>query len=115
MSDTNDRTPSKPLARIAALPSLKPALREGAELLRQTITPPSEGAQRGRMAVFAALCAAALGACYLLTGRMIWAFVMLIVGVPLVALPSFILVGMVRQARGRSRGAEPKSDGHTSV
>ncbi len=113
MSDTPERPTPTP-SIIAALPAIKPALREGAALLRQTIVPPNAGAQRGRMAIFAALCAAVLGACYLLTGRLIWAFVMLIVGVPLVALPSFLLVGMVSQAMGRRRGAEPKSDGHTS-
>lgn len=81
---------------------------------QQPMTTPSDGTQRGRMAVVAALCAVSLGGCYLLTGKLIWAFVMMVVGVPMVALPGFLLVGMARQAMRQRRGAAPRRDEHTS-
>ncbi len=64
------------------------------------------------MFAVAALMVAILWGGYVLTGRVLWAFVVLVVGVPVVALPSFILVGMVLQARDEARRGGPDEDGH---
>jgi Mn2+/Fe2+ NRAMP family transporter len=92
--------------------SLAPVLAKSAAILKKTIAPPSERERRIRMGVFAALCAVIVAICYALTRRMIWAFVMLIVGVPIVGLPVLILVGMAFEARARRHGDAPKNDGH---
>lgn len=104
------RTLSK--ARRVTLPALKAALPEGAAMVHQTLLPPEKLSARVRMAMVVALMAAIMWGGYMLTGRVLWAFVVLVVGVPVVALPTFILVGIVIQAREELRRGASLDDGH---
>jgi hypothetical protein len=99
--------------RRMSLPAIKAALPQGASVVRQTLMPPERNSRRLRMSVVAVLATGILGGGYVLTGSVLWAFMVLVVSVPIVAMPGFILVGMVFQEIERRRRGEPLDDGHT--
>lgn len=81
-----------------------PALREGVVLARATVLPPEPTVRRTRVALVVLALTSLAGGAWVVTGSALWAFMVVIVGVPIVALPAFLIVGIVREGiAGRTR------------
>ena len=85
-------------ARKKSGSNVVPRLREGVALARTTLLPSEPTVRRTRLALVAAVVASIAGCAYVVTSSALWAFMVVIVGVPIVALPAFLLVGIARQA-----------------
>lgn len=87
--------------------SVVPRIREGAVRARETILPSEPAVRRTRLILVTAVVLSIAGCAYAATSSFVWAFMVVAVGVPIVALPAFILVGIVLEAlSGRGRRDE---------
>ena len=58
----------------------------------------------GALALVVAVVASIAGCAYVMTSSALWSFMVVIVGVPIVALPAFLIVGIAREMlAGRAR------------
>jgi hypothetical protein len=76
-----------------------PRVQHGVRLVRRTMLPPARHSRLKRMAAAAVFLAGLGFAAYVATGSLGWAILLLVVGVPVVVLPTILIIGMVLEAR----------------
>ena len=77
----------------------RPGLRQSVELVRRTILPPKTESRWKRMLLaLGGIGGLGFGA-YVVTGSAAWAVLLLVVGIPVVVLPTILVIGMFLEAR----------------
>jgi hypothetical protein len=76
-----------------------PRVQHGVRLVRKTMLPPQPQSRLKRMTIAVGVLAGLGVGAYLGTGSAAWAVLLLVVGVPVVVLPTVLIIGMVLEAR----------------
>ena len=101
-------TPKTPIRERLSVIAQAPKVKHGVDLVRKTMLPPERHSRLKRMGGTAALLLGLGVAAYLGTGSLGWAILLLVVGVPVVVLPTVLIIGMILEAReAREAGDAP--------
>jgi|JI10StandDraft_1071094.scaffolds.fasta_scaffold1111463_1 hypothetical protein len=91
--------PTSPMGERPSMFDRRPGLRQSVELVRRTILPPKKESRWKRMVVTGAGIGGLGFAAYVGTGSAAWAVLLLVVGIPVVVLPTILVIGMFLEAR----------------
>ncbi len=92
-------TPKHPMGERPSMFDRRPGFRQSVELVRRTMLPPKTESRWKRM-VLAVGGISGLGVlAYVITESIGWALLLLVVGIPVVVLPTILIVGMILEAR----------------
>ena len=91
--------PAQVSTELAVRSSRVPRVQRGVAYVRRTLLPPPVGDfQRTRMWGSFAVVAGLVGGCWLFTGGLLWALLIVVVAVPMVVLPALLVVGMLTKS-----------------